>query len=131
MLFVLMLILCVLTIGLSIIFSDRDYEGLSLLCIILGTISVFITLVMIIILVGNAVNLPATEAQWQEEYHSLNYQVENNLYYMYDREELFERVIDWNKKLVKHQLNQNSIWIGIFYPESTVGVHKIDVEKIH
>lgn len=59
-------------------------------------------------------------ASMHEEYESIIYQLENNIYENDNdigKRELMKDVEDWNKWLAKSQTLQNDFWLGIYYAD--------------
>lgn len=88
--------------------------GISI-CILTGGIIV----IMVIVLLITHISVPIIKASCIEEYNSLTYQLENNVY---DNDndvgkyELYSKITEWNKYLAEGKAMQHNIWVGVFIP---------------
>ena len=86
---------------------------------VIGIIMCFITVVMCIGIVCAHVGTEGQIRSKIEEYNSLVYQAENNLYENdndYGKKELANEITEWNTSLAEHKVLQRDFWVGIFYP---------------
>lgn len=130
MLFIFCLIATIIFIILAFICDRNDYDIPSLFSAIVACVTGVTTIVMIIFLFIIYIELPGTEAKWQERYTSLNTRIENHMYYPWDRGDLIEEVQKWNENFVAQERSHNDFWVGIFHPGSIEGLDKIDLTKI-
>ena len=86
---------------------------------VMGIIMCFITVIMCIGIVCAHIGIEGQIRSNIEEYNSLVYQAENNLYENdndYGKKELANEITEWNTSLAEHKALQRDFWVGIFYP---------------
>lgn len=77
------------------------------------------TVIMLIVIIGNAVSVKGYVAACEQRYEILTYQLENDLYDNDNdlgKKELYNEIQAWNEDLAKGKALQHDFWIGIFYP---------------
>ena len=87
-------------------------------CVLL-VFGIVAVLICCIILVTNYLGVDGQVASYQQQYESLTYQHENNLYDNDNdlgKKELLNEIQDWNTDLAWRKANQRDFWIGIFIP---------------
>ena len=118
LLFVICIIAMVIMAFISIKFSDNDSIWL---CSFIGAILFgVIDILMIICAIDVNIRKEAAVAYWQQRYDSLVYQLENNLYDNDNdvgKKELYDQIQEWNEDLAANKVMQDSIWVGMFYPD--------------
>ena len=88
-----------------------------------GTLTIFMSVVIIasgVVLSTTYIGVDADLAQYQQEYKSLTYQLENNVYDNDNdigKKELYEQVQKWNENLARGKSLQDNFWVGIYYPD--------------
>lgn len=119
MLFVIFVILVVvgillLTFGCN---SCRDWmENLGIGSAIIGVIC---TVISLIILACNYIDIDGYVEQMNARYDMLTYQYENDIYENDNdvgKRELMEDIQNWNEDLARLRVNQDDFWIGIYRP---------------
>lgn len=116
MLFWVVLILMVSCVGGFIRSTDSDAQDI--FACLFGLLAL-VMVVMVLFLVIPHIGLDGEIAKMNQEYESLVYQIENDVY---DNDndiglrQLYTRVETWNKDLAYHKEVQDDFWIGIFYP---------------
>lgn len=119
---ILTLLFSVLAIGfivLLIVCNYKDYYGLGYFAVVGTTITSIIAIVMIIVSVCTAIAIDGYRESKQQEYISLRYQAENNLYDSNEytsKKELVDQITKWNQEVTKGKINQDNIWVSWFYP---------------
>ena len=91
------------------------YIGATLAIMMIGAI-----VISGMILSTTYINVEAEIAECQQEYKSLTYQLENNVYDNDNdigKKELYEKVQEWNEDLAVAKALQDNFWVGIFYPD--------------
>lgn len=125
----LLVILILLTIIGFIIFACDinfwDTEFIEMIGALLGVANGIITIVAIFILIINLIIAPGTQALYEERYNELIYRVEH--IDSFNREEVVERVNQWNKKYRENSYGKKSPWIGVFYTIDTSTTSLIDL----
>ena len=98
---------------------------------IIIVLSIVVTIILTIYLVGNNDNPAGRRAELEQERDALVYQVEHH---MYDndndigKKELADEVKRWNMRLANYRIKQHNKWIGIFYPDIIDGLKLIPFE---
>jgi predicted PurR-regulated permease PerM len=121
--------LCVilLFIGIALIPLDKllyrktKYGGewvrfVGIAIIILCAFAIFI---MTAFITADHITAKSQAAAYQQQYDSLTYQLENNLYDNDNdigKKALYQEIQEWNSNLAYHKTVQRDFWIGIFYP---------------
>lgn len=94
-------------------------DGL-LLLVLFWTFFVWIAVViMVLFAIAVNVSVDGEIAAKQQIHDSLVYQLEHNLYDNDNdigKQELYEKITDWNADLARGKTLQDNFWIGIFYP---------------
>ena len=100
--------------------QDYDTEWLegigATLAILMGGAIIISGVVLSVTYIG----VDADLAQYQQEYKSLTYQLENNVYDNDNdigKKELYEQVQKWNENLACSKALQDNFWVGIYYPD--------------
>lgn len=119
MLFIILcIVLTAVFFGLGI-WLINDHEFCSGLCIFAGLFGVITLVIMIFCAVDSVVGLNGKIAKNQQQYNSLVYQLEHNLYDNDNdlgKKELYDQIQDWNEDLAEGKALQRDIWVGAFYP---------------
>lgn len=119
------LLLCAMAaIGFAVIallFSDEcGIKGwLALFSLMLDIIAWLVVITMGIVAIGINIGIDGEIAANQQVYDSLIYQLEHNLYDNDNdvgKQELYEKITEWNADLARGKTLQDDFWIGIFYP---------------
>lgn len=103
---------------LAIIHTD-EMSGWRLLAVIACAISLIALFISTIGLASNYIGADAKIADWEKQYESLTYQLENNLYDNDNdvgKKELMNEIQDWNTDLAYFKVIQRDFWVGIYYP---------------
>jgi hypothetical protein len=130
MLFLIFVAILVVGFGLWI-WSCKHYsqitDGLSVLFIIIGVLSVSISF---FVMVANHTGINGYTAQMNERRESLVYQYEHNIYNDNDlgKRELMVDIQEWNEDLASNKANQRDFWIGIYIPNIYDQFEFIDLE---
>ena len=114
--------LCVLSIvvclGLATYVKKR-FCKYSWLFLAIALISLIVTLVMLIDIIGSHTNVDAYVAENQMRYEMLVYQYENDIYDNDNdlgKRDLMEDIQEWNEDLAYYREAQDDFWVGIFHP---------------
>lgn len=114
--------LCVLSIvvclGLAT-YVEKRFCKYSWLFLAIALISLIVTLVMLIDIIGSHTNVDAYVAENQMRYEMLVYQYENDIYDNDNdlgKRDLMEDIQEWNEDLAYYREAQNDFWVGIFHP---------------
>lgn len=114
--------LCVLSIvvclGLAT-YVEKRFCKYSWLFLAIALISLIVTLVMLIDIIGSHTNVDAYVAENQMRYEMLVYQYENDIYDNDNdlgKRDLMEDIQEWNEDLAYNRKAQDDFWVGIFYP---------------
>ena len=133
----LLLIICILvTIGCFVIFGLWSMEDgvkyiTSFFSLVIGSLVGVASIIMIVIAIYNNVTPQADLQAKLQEFNSLRYQMENDIYDNDNdrgKKELYSEVTDWNEMVVRGKLLQNDKWVGIFYPDIYDYLEYIDLE---
>lgn len=111
--------IALLVVSVFIIISTNDFSGLHIFGDLLCAASVFALSVSIVLLGFNYIGVDASIATWHEQYESLTYQLDNNLYDNDNdigKKELMNQIQDWNTDLAYHKAIQRNFWVGIYCP---------------
>lgn len=122
MVFILSTIATFAFILIAVIFIDGTgfKEILASICIALGTLTCIATIAMGIAVIIANIGVDGQIAAKQQLHDSLVYQLENNLYDNDNdvgKQELYEKVTEWNTDLARGKALQHDLWIGIFYSD--------------
>lgn len=114
--------LCVLSIvvclGLAT-YVEKRFCKYSWLFLAIALISLIVTLVMLINIIGSHTNVDAYVAENQMRYEMLVYQYENDIYDNDNdlgKRDLMEDIQEWNEDLAYYREAQDDFWVGIFHP---------------
>lgn len=114
--------LCVLSIvvclGLAA-YVEKRFCKYSWLFLAIALISLIVTLVMLIDIIGSHTNVDAYVAENQMRYEMLVYQYENDIYDNDNdlgKRDLMEDIQEWNEDLAYYREAQDDFWVGIFHP---------------
>jgi hypothetical protein len=114
--------LCVLSIvvclGLAT-YVEKRFCKYSWLFLAIALISLIVTLVMLIDIIGSHTNVDAYVAENQMRYEMLVYQYENDIYDNDNdlgKRDLMEDIQEWNEDLAYYREAQDDFWVGIFHP---------------
>ncbi len=114
--------LCVLSIvvclGLAT-YVEKRFCKYSWLFLAIALISLIVTLVMLIDIIGGHTNVDAYVAENQMRYEMLVYQYENDIYDNDNdlgKRDLMEDIQEWNEDLAYYREAQDDFWVGIFHP---------------
>lgn len=91
-----------------------------------------ISAIMSIIILFAHIGIDSFVGSRQQEYVSLKYQLENNMYNNDNelgKKELYNQIQEWNQNLAYDKLAQNDVWIGIFYANVYDQFEFIDLEQ--
>lgn len=113
--------LCVLSIvvclGLAT-YVEKRFCKYSWPFLAIALISLIVTLVMLIDIIGSHTNVDAYVAENQMRYEMLVYQYENDIYDNDNdlgKRDLME-AFEWNEDLAYYREAQDDFWVGIFHP---------------
>ena len=118
-------------IAITILFIILSVNDDTLFCSVVGFIMCLIIIVMCIGIVCAHVGIEGQIRSNIEEYNSLVYQAENNLYENdndYGKKELASEITEWNTSLAEHKALQRDFWVGIFYPNIYDELEYIPIE---
>lgn len=99
-----------------------------------GMMGWMVFLVMVILVIGVNVGIKGKIAAKQQTYDSLVYQLENGLYDNANgvgKQELYEKITEWNADVARGKTMQHDLWIGVFYPDIYDDFDLIEVDGIH
>ena len=111
----------VLTIvcAIVIIYSEhKDFIILGSISGVTGCITLFVTIIMIIISVLTCIGNDAFIESSKQKYISLVYQAENNIYdtaQTIPKKELMDEITKWNEEIAKGKVMQHNPWVNWFY----------------
>lgn len=91
---------------------DSDFCGAA------GCVGIVVLAVMVILACTTNLTAKGFLASNQQLYNSLVYQLDNNLYDNDNdvgKQELYEKITEWNCDLARGKVLQHDLWIGIFY----------------
>lgn len=101
---------------LATIFTDK-FSSLHIAAVCTLTAGVILLVISAIIFPLKYIDADASVAKWETQYESLTYQLENNLYnHDFNKKELMDEILEWNKNLAYHKKIQRNFWVGIYYP---------------
>lgn len=132
MLFWIFLVITVVCIAVSIKTWDWDHEFVPIISMFLGVFGGFAVFVLGIFLIANHIEVDGKIAGMREEYTSLVYQYENDIYENDNdlgKRELMNDIQSWNENLAYNQALQNDFWVGIFIPDIYDQFEFIELEK--
>lgn len=118
MIFWLVLLSIVVSLGLAI-YVEKRFCKYSWLFLAIALISLIVTLVMLIDIIGSHTNVDAYVAENQMRYEMLVYQYENDIYDNDNdlgKRDLMEDIQEWNEDLAYYREAQDDFWVGIFHP---------------
>lgn len=98
---------------------EMEFDMLSFVSGMLGWILVGILAIIGIIAICNNIGIEGKIARCQQQYESLTYQLENNLYDNDNdlgKKELYDQIQAWNEDLAEGKATQHDVWVGAFYP---------------
>lgn len=119
------LLLCAIAaIGFAVIavlfFDDCGLRGwLAASSLVLDIFVWIAVVIMVLFAIAVNVGVDGEIAAKQQIHDSLVYQLEHNLYDNDNdigKQELYEKITDWNADLARGKTLQDNFWIGIFYP---------------
>lgn len=121
MILIIVLVLSILFTILTIMFYDKFdiRECLSYICVIWAIIGWTIFIIMGSVAIINNMGGKGVAAGRAQLHDSLVYQLENNLYDNDNdigKQELYEKITEWNTDVARGKALQHDLWIGIFYP---------------
>lgn len=119
MLYFIILFLAVTFIAVGCFFEENFWSGLGFFLFLIGMIFGIVFVVCTVAITIDTITAPATLVEKQQEYISLVYQAENNLYENdndYGKKELANQIQNWNQTISRNKANQRNFWIGIFVP---------------
>lgn len=121
MILIIVLVLSILFTILTIMFYDKFdvRECLSYICVIWAIIGWIIFIIMGSVVIINNMGAKGVAAGRVQLHDSLVYQLENNLYDNDNdigKQELYEKITEWNTDVARGKALQHDLWIGIFYP---------------
>jgi len=98
--------------------SHGEWEIKHLVGSVMIVFSVLVCLTLIFAHIMFFADADAEQARLQAKYDTIMYQLENNIYED-DRalRELMVEITAWNATIADCRVNQNNLWIGIFYPK--------------
>lgn len=114
-----LLLFVIVAIGSTVIAWQLDDSWFGALGLVLGIFAWAAVAITGACVVITNIGVDGTIAANQQLYDSLVYQLENNLYDNDNdvgKQELYEKVTEWNTDLACRKALQNDFWIGIFYP---------------
>lgn len=86
----------------------------------IAVLSAIVVAIMLICIAAEYINVDGRIESYKQEYESLSYQINNNLYTNDNdigKKELYDQVIEWNKNLAYAKKAENDFWVGIFYAD--------------
>jgi hypothetical protein len=118
MIFWLCVLLVIICLGLAV-YVEKHFYKYSWLFLAIALISLIVTLVMLIDIIGSHTNVDAYVAENQMRYEMLVYQYENDIYDNDNdlgKRDLMEDIQEWNEDLAYYREAQDDFWVGIFHP---------------
>lgn len=116
LLLLLLIVVAIICMVLASRFDEYDYDGVYLFYLIMGVMCTFaITAILIISIVVN-VGEDGYLTKKQQEYESLVYQLENNLYDNDNdlgKKQLYDQIQEYNSNIAFGKKMQDNLWIGI------------------
>ncbi len=119
---VILLFIGIVLIPLDELLYDRTSYGgewIKYIGIAIVVICAFAILIMTLSIAIDHATANSRVAAYQQQYESLTYQLENNLYDNDNdigKKALYQEVQEWNADLAYRKAAQRDFWIGIFYP---------------
>lgn len=122
----LLLIICIaVAIGGGLLWviwnAEWDFrETIAIAGAVLSVVAIIVSAVMVVMVVVVNINPSAARARNQQEYSSLVYQLENNLYDNDNdlgKKELYKEITEWNMNVAEGKIMEHDLWVGIFYAD--------------
>ena len=101
------------------LYQSYKTEELGFTAIVIGIISLMITIALTIIICVNNFNKAGQIQKIEQTRSSLVYQLDNNLYDNdndFGKKELYNQIQKYNEDLAYCKTVQKDFWVGIFYP---------------
>ena len=124
MLYFIILFLAITLIAVGCLLEEKYWDvgfrdGLGFFLFLIGIVFGVAFVVCTVAITVDTITAPAILVEKQQEYISLVYQAENNLYENdndYGKKELANQIQNWNQTISRRKVNQRNFWIGIFIP---------------
>ena len=129
-LFIGTLILVIVFAVLAVVSDRNDWDICGMFSSMLAFVLSCIFVIMAFFGVFTYVDKPAVEAKRMEQYTSLNERIDNHIYSNVEKNDLAQKVQEWNEDLTVWKTKAQSPWISFYYPESLEGLDFIDLERI-
>ena len=108
-------------VGFAIVFSIKSYESdtLKLLGEITTAVSGMVIAFSLIIMCEAYITAGSNVAENKQRYEILTYQIQTQMYNNdneYGKQELMQKIQDWNEDLARYQSLQKNLMVGIYIP---------------
>lgn len=99
-----------------------------------AVVSTCLLVIVLVVLARMYIDAPSQTAKNIERYNALVYQVENKIWEHeidVSKKTLVDQIVAWNSDYASYKANRNSIWIGIFVPDTYIGTAPIDLKGVN
>ena len=119
------LFICILLLGIVLIYLDDKFD--SVICLIGGIGSIFVSTIALIICLSIGFTLESDWEYYKAQYYNLRQQVEyvdkDNIM---TSENLRNQVLNMNNKIDEHRIYHNNFWLKDFYSEEIGNLPKLE-----
>ena len=119
------LFICILLLGIVLIYLDDKFN--SVICVICGIGSIFVSTIALIVCLSIGFTLKSDWEYCKAQYYNLRQQVE---YVDKDdiltSENLRNQVLNMNNKIDEHRIYHNNFWLEDFYSEEIGNLPKLE-----
>lgn len=129
--FVIALFVGIGCIVLSVNLSDWD-DFIFGLGVVITTIATIALIVCVVVMGCNHIGVDGYIDQMNTRYETLVYEYENDIYENDNdigKQELMNKIQNWNEDLARNKKNQTDFWIGIFIPNIYDQFELIELNK--
>lgn len=130
-----LLLMMLFTIVFSVLwYTVRHHCNLfsEFICPLASVFSLVVLILSFLMVVVSYISIPANTIKLDEEYKSLSYQMENNIYENeVSKKMLIDQIKEWNSDLRQYTYYHNSFWTNVFFPVDYNGYEYIEIEEIN
>ena len=130
-----LLLMTLFTIIISVLwYAVRHHCNLfsEFICPLLSLFSLVVLILSFFMIAISYISIPANTIKLDEEYKSLNYQLENNIYKNeVSNKLLIDQIEEWNSDLRQNTYYHNSFWTNVFFPVDYDNYEYIELKEIN
>lgn len=131
-------ILFILGAILFLVLSVKSYDdwNMPILTMFTGTTAGLLICAVIMVGIGGLITnigLSGQIASDKQEYESLIYQLENNIYDNDNdlgKKELYDQITEWNTEVAEGKVMQNDIWFGMLWADKYAYLELIELPNV-